>query len=261
MKDKTLIKVNYCNEKGKLIAIENYSDGSKRKVEIKKGIVDYILNGEPKKEKIKEIVTNGRLSKIGIKIDNKNKGKLIINAQNIQKKELKKAVKGIKKVLDKKQLSKTNKKEILKEKYKQEIEQKKTELNRYIETIVKYSFTEVCTSGAYFDDLFHKELFSAFDTIRNSKLSEEEKQKLHMSILFGERGKKQTEEEIHQLNIKHYDKLIWWAKHYLKDLTDEKKKEIITDCIEKTNAWDNQFDNTSKIRKEIEELEKNKKIN
>lgn len=149
------------------------------------------------------------------------------------------------------------KNEILKEKYKQEIESKKIELDRYIKTIVKYSFTEVCTSGVYFDDLFHKELFSSFESIKNSKLTEEEKQKLHMSILFGERWKKQTEEEIYKINLKHYDKLIWWAKHYLKDLTDEKKKEIITDCIERTNAWDNQFYTTSKIRKEIESLEKN----
>lgn len=37
--------VEYKGENGKLIAIELYSDGSKRTVEIKNGIVDYILNG------------------------------------------------------------------------------------------------------------------------------------------------------------------------------------------------------------------------
>lgn len=45
---KKLIKVEYKNEKGKLIAIENYTDGSKRKVKIKNGIVNYILEGERK---------------------------------------------------------------------------------------------------------------------------------------------------------------------------------------------------------------------
>jgi hypothetical protein len=37
--------VEYGKEDGKLIAIEIYSDGSTRKVCIKNGIVDYIING------------------------------------------------------------------------------------------------------------------------------------------------------------------------------------------------------------------------
>jgi len=37
--------VEYICGNGNLIAIELYSDGSKRVVEIKNGIVDYILNG------------------------------------------------------------------------------------------------------------------------------------------------------------------------------------------------------------------------
>jgi hypothetical protein len=41
-----LANVDYKIESGKLIAVETYSDGSKRKVQIKKGIVDYILEGE-----------------------------------------------------------------------------------------------------------------------------------------------------------------------------------------------------------------------
>lgn len=37
--------VEYGKEEGRLIAIEVYSDGSTRKVQIKDGMVDYILNG------------------------------------------------------------------------------------------------------------------------------------------------------------------------------------------------------------------------
>ncbi len=37
--------VEYEKEDGQLIAIETYSDGSTRKVQIKEGIVDYILKG------------------------------------------------------------------------------------------------------------------------------------------------------------------------------------------------------------------------
>lgn len=40
--------VEYGKENGQLIAIEVYSDGSTRKVQIKEGIVDYILKGSKK---------------------------------------------------------------------------------------------------------------------------------------------------------------------------------------------------------------------
>lgn len=42
--------VEYGREGGKLIAIEVYSDGSTRKVQIKNGITDYILSGCVKSE-------------------------------------------------------------------------------------------------------------------------------------------------------------------------------------------------------------------
>ena len=37
--------VEYGRENGQLIAIEVYSDGSTRKIQIKEGITDYILTG------------------------------------------------------------------------------------------------------------------------------------------------------------------------------------------------------------------------
>ena len=40
--------VKYEKENGSLIAIETYGDGSTRKVQIKNGIVDYILNDHRK---------------------------------------------------------------------------------------------------------------------------------------------------------------------------------------------------------------------
>ncbi len=43
--------VEYGKEDGQLVAIEVYSDGSTRKVQIKNGIVDYILHG---KEEMKD---------------------------------------------------------------------------------------------------------------------------------------------------------------------------------------------------------------
>jgi hypothetical protein len=49
--------VEYGKENGQLIAIEVYSDGSTRKVTLTNGIVDYILNGETKKENpIRDII-------------------------------------------------------------------------------------------------------------------------------------------------------------------------------------------------------------
>ena len=41
-----LKSVEYAKDDGKLIAYEKYEDGSRRKVQIKNGMVDYILTGE-----------------------------------------------------------------------------------------------------------------------------------------------------------------------------------------------------------------------
>lgn len=48
---KKLIKVKYMKIEGKLKAIELYDDNSTRLVEIKEGIVNYILTGKEKCEK------------------------------------------------------------------------------------------------------------------------------------------------------------------------------------------------------------------
>lgn len=41
-----LKKVEYKRENGKAIAIESYSDGTIKEVEIRNGMVSYILNGK-----------------------------------------------------------------------------------------------------------------------------------------------------------------------------------------------------------------------
>ena len=40
-----LTGVHYAKEEGKLVAYEKYNDNTTRKIQIKNGMVDYILNG------------------------------------------------------------------------------------------------------------------------------------------------------------------------------------------------------------------------
>lgn len=61
--------VEYGKEDGKLVAIEIYSDGSTRKVFIKNGIVDYIINGESLSNRIDKILTPEKRKMISEKID------------------------------------------------------------------------------------------------------------------------------------------------------------------------------------------------
>jgi len=143
---------------------------------------------------------------------------------------------------------------------KQEIESEKTALDRYIKTIVEYGFTNVCNAAVYFQDLYYKELLSANGAIEGSKLTKEQKDKLSTSLMFIS-GPNPTKIELLESNLKYYQRLNSWAEHKLNSLPYEIRKEIIKKSIEHCCNWSDQFDRTSKISRDIEEIEKeNKKV-
>jgi hypothetical protein len=130
------------------------------------------------------------------------------------------------------------------------LESAKTELDRYIKTIVRYNFIESCKVGASFNELYDKEVRTWMEI--NSKLKDK---KSFIKEMFGE---KLSEEEKKKKNIEYYKRLTGWAKGLLSNLTGERKREIIMDCIIQEELWSNMFSEVCKLNREIEE--KNKEV-
>lgn len=140
-----------------------------------------------------------------------------------------------------------------------QIKSEKRQFQMYVDTIKEYAFTNICTGAVYFGDLYHKELFDGFDAIRNSKLTKEQKDMLQGQILFWSDGRPTKIESLEQ-DLDYYKKLNSWAKTKLNGLPDEIKEKIIKASIRGCEAWSNQFNTTSKIGKQITELEKHNKV-
>ena len=158
-------------------------------------------------------------------------------------------------------VNKKEKEEFEIENLNEKIEGQKHLLQMYVDVIKEYAFTEICTGATYFNDLYQKELFDGFEAIRNSKLTKEQKDKLDGQVLFWSR-KEPTKVEFLEQNLKHYEILNSWAETKLNGLPDKIKEKIIRSSIRHCDAWSEQFNTSSKIYKEIEELEKaNKKPN
>lgn len=132
---------------------------------------------------------------------------------------------------------------------KSKIESAEIGLDRYVSAIVRSAFIENCTGGAYFNDLFMKELHNGFEAIRKSKKPKALKDKLFNEIAWGTDGNPGEDKEVFflEVKLKHKERLVGWAKDALKNENDDKKKEIILDSIEQKAAWSRQFDKTYQI--------------
>lgn len=153
-----------------------------------------------------------------------------------------------------KEMSKKEKEELEKfeiETIEQRIEAEKVALDRYVQTIVRSSFLDCCTGGAYFNEMHTILLRQGFDELEKSKKTKEEKNKLRMGffILF---TKGETKLEIMKANLEYQKRLTNWAKNMLSMLNDEKKEKIIKDCITQQEMWSSQFDRNSKLYEELE---------
>lgn len=120
------------------------------------------------------------------------------------------------------------------------IETTKIELDRYVKAIVRSSFIDVCTGGAYFNDLYMDMLREGYKAIADSKSPKKDnlKKEWFMSGMF---GKRQSEKEMLEANLKHYEQLVDWAKHNLDRLDYKQKEKMVMDCLEQQNLWSNQF--------------------
>lgn len=122
------------------------------------------------------------------------------------------------------------------------IDSLKTELDRYVKTILRYDFIEFCTTGAYFNELGLKELGKGADMIHGLKCSQKKKEKLQ-TRLFG--WDEQFDEE------EYYKNKISMAKAYLNSLSDDKKEEIIKDGLQQKRFWSKSFDRHYRLCDEL----------
>ena len=142
---------------------------------------------------------------------------------------------------------------------KLKIESAKTGFNRYVDVIVRKAFIDNCTGGAYFNTLYHKLISNGLDSL--DVLEEGEvKNKLSHEFLFGEpREGKFGEKERLEENLKYWKRLSESVQCTLKNMNDDKKKEIIVDTFEQQSLWSDQFNRNSKIYNEVEKLKEKKK--
>ena len=149
-----------------------------------------------------------------------------------------------------KKLDKKDQEEFEIETIEQRIEAEKVALDRYVKTIIRSSFIDCCTGGAYFNESYHVMLRNGFDKIEKSKKSKKEKDKLRMeylSLFYVDK----TNLEIMKAKLEYRKRLTNWAKHMLIMLSDDKKEKIIKDCIKQQEMWSEQFNRNSKLYEEL----------
>ena len=147
--------------------------------------------------------------------------------------------------------------EFMKEHLKQKIEMKKTELDRYVQTIKRSAFIECCTGGAYFNDLFHTAMMHGHDILSDSNITKKERDLLRKEW-FPIFKTGDTEIDILKANLDYQDSLISFAKFLLNDLDSKKKEEIIMDCLTQKHLWSDMMDRNYKLQKQIENKSKKK---
>lgn len=138
------------------------------------------------------------------------------------------------------------------------MEMAKTELDRYVKTIVRYAFLDSCTSGAFYNNMFEELYFAHGKMIREAKISKKEKDILRMESMFGIPVGKKSKVDIAKENLEYQKKLINWAKYMLGNLNNKQKEKIIRDCIHKEELWSMQFDANWKLGKKLKAMKVNK---
>lgn len=139
------------------------------------------------------------------------------------------------------------------------IETKKVELDRYVKTIVRYCFTEACTSGAYFNELYNRNLRRGDDLIGESRIKGKKLKELRELNLPLFALKKDEYENLKE-ELKWHKGLVDWAKAMMNTkLNDEKKEKIIRDCINQKAMWSDQFNRLCQIERLVKEHKEKKK--
>ena len=146
------------------------------------------------------------------------------------------------------EMNKKEKEQIEIEIIQMDIEIAKTELDRYVQAIVRSSFIDNCTGGAYFHGLFTKDLLNGAEAIRSSNKSDKQKEVLRRELFIPSLFvKSDSKVERLKANLKYYQSLVDWAKYNLNKLSHEDKEKIVMDCLEQQNLWNNQFERNSKL--------------
>lgn len=142
---------------------------------------------------------------------------------------------------------------------KMKLDQAKTGFDRYVNTIVRSTFIDECTAGAYFNKLFQDLLLNGHDHICEAQVGEDITNKLYSDLMFGEEIIS-YESEKDKLNekVKYFKRLESVAKCDLLNLSDNIKKKIIIDGIEQKDAWSQQFNRNSKVYDKLKELKDEK---
>jgi len=153
-----------------------------------------------------------------------------------------------------------DKKKILIGILKQACEREKETLNRYIEVLAKYGFTDmgVCTSCTYFDMLYKNGLKATMDMVEDSKKSKKEKDRIRMKVMMDWFRGTDDKIEMWKSNLEYQESLTRYAKYLLNNLSMDKKKEIVMKGIEKHYIWSDQCGRNSKVHRELEPKKKSK---
>ena len=138
------------------------------------------------------------------------------------------------------------------------IEGEKTQLDRYIKTIVRSAFSDNVTSGAYFNGLYHDMMLRGYEAIDKPGIPDKDRWDLRRELIpLFYKFENILEEKEHTLA--YYKRMNGFAKAALVGLNDKKKELIIMDCIEQQTLWSDQFNRNSKVYKKVEEFEKKSK--
>lgn len=146
--------------------------------------------------------------------------------------------------------------EIKKELKKQEVKQFEIQRDRYAKAIARYCFVDFATTGSSFEEMWMEENLNTLKIINKAKISEKEKKRLRKeTFLFHRSGKYKGEEN------EFIKSQISFAKMKLDGLGDDKKLEIVKDCLGQKAMWSKMMSINYILRKEIDEIKQKKRKN
>lgn len=147
------------------------------------------------------------------------------------------------------------------ENLKSKIDMTKFRFERYIDVLTRSAFIETCTGGVHYNKLFQEDLKRGFEAVRKSKLPKDKKDKIQGEWFHGVMfGKKCSEKEKLEGEIKYWEGLEEWAKINLNNLNGELKRKIIVDCIKQQALWTRQCTKNWELYKKLEETKKSKPL-
>ena len=153
---------------------------------------------------------------------------------------------------------------------KKNLESLKIHLDRIVDTLVEFAFTDVAHYAVGFDELWSNELHLCNETIRQSNLPDDVKINLGHEVLPIFPSKEDVEEKKRlkltneewrvKKDIEYVEKRIRVAEQILNHLPTPVKKKIVKEGITKRIMWHDCIRAYGKIQKAIKEHKPKKKV-